>query len=214
MSQFSVSNSLITIFLVIIESILTLILRFDAKLRQSAYPLVQSHTLICVRSYLPHKEIYVSFTAKGILLDNGIPADHDAPDVIINAYSSQMFSALLSNKEKTINTLQMQGKDTDVASVKKFLSQLSINSVIESVFHMFKAQPPFKQPNNDDANPAEAYRIQVSELQDNVLQLTITNRQLETQVAELKSQQKFLRFTLVVLFITMLVCVFGWVSAT
>nr|WP_241878252.1 hypothetical protein [Psychrobacter sp. PraFG1]UNK04698.1 hypothetical protein MN210_10795 [Psychrobacter sp. PraFG1] len=47
MSQNSISNSLLNVVLVLAESAITLVLRFDPNLRKAVYPLAQK-TLWCV----------------------------------------------------------------------------------------------------------------------------------------------------------------------
>ena len=89
---------------------MTLLLRLDPELRKAAYPLAKQNTLVCLRLYLPHVEVFATFSYKRVLLDTSMPTDRSEPDVVINAYSMQVINALTTHDIESTEKLQMRGE--------------------------------------------------------------------------------------------------------
>lgn len=134
------THSLLSVVLVLIEAILALVLRLDARLRRVVYPLVKADTLVCIRTYLPHTQVYASFTYKGVLLDIDPPKGR-MPDVIINAYSHELFLAVMGGSHDKIDALQMRGNGEHIRLIQIFLSHLGIGSVIETLIAKVRPKP-------------------------------------------------------------------------
>lgn len=191
MKRSTLSHSLLNIILVFIESALTLLLRLDPELRKAAYPLAKQSTVVCVRMYLPHVEVYATFSYKGVLLDANLPVGRTEPDVIINAYSIQVLSALTSHDIETADKLQMRGDSVQVQLVKQFILQMGFGSLIQSIIKKFKAGSGKPKPSEAElASKKEDYKHRITEQQTQINTLTIKNRELETTVKELQSKQK------------------------
>ena len=199
MKRSTLSHSLLNIILVFIESALTLLLRLDPELRKAAYPLAKQGTVVCVRMYLPHVEVYATFSYKGVLLDANLPAGRTEPDVIINAYSIQVLSALTSHDIETADKLQMRGDSVQVQLVKQFILQMGFGSLIQSIIKKFKAGSGKPKPSEAElASKKEDYKHRITEQQTQINTLTIKNRELETTVKELQSKQKTWMITAIV----------------
>lgn len=199
MKRSTLSHSLLNIILVFIESALTLLLRLDPELRKAAYPLAKQGTVVCVRMYLPHVEVYATFSYKGVLLDANLPAGRTEPDVIINAYSIQVLSALTSHDIETADKLQMRGDSVQVQLVKQFILQMGFGSLIQSIIKKFKGGSGKPKPSEAElATKKEDYKRRITEQQTQINTLTIKNRELETTVKELQSKQKTWMITAIV----------------
>ena len=199
MKRSTLSHSLLNIILVFIESALTLLLRLDPELRKAAYPLAKQGTVVCVRMYLPHVEVYATFSYKGVLLDANLPAGRTEPDVIINAYSIQVLSALTSHDIETADKLQMRGDSVQVQLVNQFILQMGFGSLIQSIIKKFKGGSGKPKPSEAElATKKEDYKRRITEQQTQINTLTIKNRELETTVKELQSKQKTWMITAIV----------------
>lgn len=202
------SRSLLNVTLVLIESVLTLILRFDYKLRQAAYPLAKQETLVAIRTYLPHTQIYATFGYKGVLLDDELPPNKSEPDVIINAYSYQLFNALIGHNPKIIDALQMRGESEQVALVKDFLLQIGIGGLIQNLIH--KIKPDHHSPEEKAAQKQNKLTQISQELAEKITEneaLTLENKRLKTQLAEANSKQKTTVIALVIASIIALIAI-------
>lgn len=183
-SQTILSRSVLNVVLVLIESLLTLVLRFDARLRRSVYPLVKADTLVCIRTYLPHTEVYATFGYKGVLLDDKTPKGRE-PEVTINAYSHQLLQALVSQDQKAIDTLQIQGVPNDVALVKAFLQDLSVFGLVQSLIQKVS-------PSNTPSNPSQKAE-QDKKLKDELAETIKQKEAMHTQVRKLSTELKELQ---------------------
>lgn len=213
MNQHSISQSLLNVVLVFVESALTLVLRFDSKLRQAAYPLAKNTTVVCVRTYLPHTQFYATFTTKGILLDSELPIGRQEPDVVINAYSTQLVSAVVSNNISQVEKLAMRGASETVEQVRGFLMQLGVASLIQGLLKNLKRSKSDSSTEKKSATvtkTADMYEKRVKEQQQQINALMIKNRQLEVAQKELESKQKVLTIALVIFVLSTIVSVIGW----
>ena len=191
MKRSSLSNSFLNIILVFFESALTLLLRLDPELRKAAYPLAKNGTVVCLRLYLPHVEVFATFSAKGVLLDASMPPDRLEPDVIINAYSMQVLNAITTHDTETTEKLQMRGEQGQVQLVKQFIMQLGFGSLIQSLLKKIKGDDKKSKPTDAELNQKkENYQLRIKEQQTQINTLTIKNRELETTVKELQSKNK------------------------
>lgn len=211
MKRTTLSHSLLNIILVFVESALTLLLRLDPALRKAAYPLAKKGTVVCLRLYLPHTEVYATFSYKGVLLDAALPSGRTEPDVIINAYSLQVFNVLTSHSETQLNKLQMRGDVVQVDLVKSFLLQLGLGSLVQSLLKKFKGND---KDSSVDAAAREQkkndYKVRIAEQQTQINTLTMKNRELETTVKELNSKHKALMISTVVAVVIAIVAVVAW----
>lgn len=190
MKRSTLSHSFLNIVLVFIESALTLLLRLDPELRKAAYPLAKEGIVVCLRLYLPHIEVYATFSFKGVLLDAKLPVDRSEPDVIINAYSIQVLNAITTHDTQTTDKLQMRGDSAQVQLVKQFIIQLGFGSLIQSIIRKIKGDKSKPYPNDAEMEAENNnYKLRISEQQTQINTLTIKNRELETTVKELQSKQ-------------------------
>ncbi|MBH0005780.1 hypothetical protein [Psychrobacter sp. SWN149] len=206
MKRSTLSHSFLNIILVFIESALTLLLRLDPELRKAAYPLAKQGTVVALRLYLPHVEVFATFSTKGVLLDAQLPIGRSEPDVVINAYSLQVINAITTHDSETTEKLQMRGETVQVQLVKQFIMQLGLGGLIQGIIKKIKGGKSKPKPTDAEmAEKKEHYKVRIKEQQTQINTLTIKNRELETTVKELQSKQK----TLMIVTIAALVVMVG-----
>lgn len=211
MKRSTLSHSLLNIILVFIESALTLLLRLDPELRKAAYPLAKQGTLVCLRLYLPHVQVFATFSNKGVLLDASLPADRREPDVIINAYSVQVLSAIATHDSEATDKLQMRGDSAQVQLVKQFIMQLGLGSLIQGIIKKVKGHSAKPKASADEMEAKKNdYKLRIKEQQTQINTLTIKNRELETTVKELQSKQKTLTIVLIIATVITIGALIGW----
>lgn len=211
MKRSTLSHSFLNIVLVFIESALTLLLRLDPALRRAAYPLAKEGTVVCLRLYLPHIEVFATFSYKGVLLDLTPPEDGTEPDVIINAYSLQVLMAIATHDSEATEKLQMRGDSAQVQLVKQFITQLGLGSLLHGIINKVKGGKKPQASDSEKAEKTENYKRKISEQQAQISNLTIKNRELETTVKELESKQKIFMIAAIVMTIVAIIAIIGWV---
>ncbi|KAF0567992.1 hypothetical protein ACQKDA_00530 [Psychrobacter sp. NPDC078370] len=205
MKRSTLSHSFLNIILVFIESALTLLLRLDPELRKAAYPLAKQGTVVALRLYLPHVEVFATFSTKGVLLDAQLPIGRSEPDVVINAYSIQVINAITTHDSETTEKLQMRGESIQVQLVKQFIMQLGLGSLIQGLIKKIKGGKAKTKPTEADLEEKKNnYKLRIKEQQTQINTLTIKNRELETTVRELQSKQKMLMIVTVVALVIMI----------
>ncbi len=207
MKRSTLSHSLLNIILVFVESAMTLLLRLDPELRKAAYPLAKQNTVVCLRLYLPHVEIFATFSSKGVLLDAALPIDRTEPDVIINAYSIQVFNAMTTHDVETTEKLQIRGEVTQVQLVKQFIMQMGLGGVIQSLIKKVKSNGKTKPTDIEKQQKADNYKVRIAEQQTQINTLTVKNRELETTAKELQSKQKILTISTIVMTIIAVIAI-------
>ena len=205
MKRSTLSHSLLNIILVFIEAALTLLLRLDPELRKAAYPLAKQGTVVALRLYLPHVEVFATFSTKGVLLDAQLPVGRSEPDVVINAYSIQVINAITTHDRETTEKLQMRGESVQVQLVKQFIMQLGLGSLIQGLIKKIKGGNVKTKPTDAEmAEKKDHYKERIKEQQTQINTLTIKNRELETTVKELQSKQKTFMIITVVALVVMI----------
>ncbi len=208
MKRSTLSHSLLNIILVFIESALTLLLRLDSDLRKAAYPLAKQGTVVCLRLYLPHIEVFATFSYKGVLLDAKLPANRSEPDVIINAYSVEIIKAIATHDSDTIDKLQMRGEHLQVQMVRAFITQVGLGGLVQSLLKKFKGSDNNSGPSAaEKEEKANSYKARIADQQTKINTLTIKNRELETSIKELQSKQKTMMITAVIAIIIAIIAV-------
>lgn len=203
----TLTHSLLNILLLLVESMLALVLRFDSKLRQKAYPLVKNDTLVLIRTYLPHTQIYASFTQKGVLLDDKPPRGRE-PDVIINAYTHELVMALVGHSSEKIDSLQMRGEQSAVLDLRQFLLELGVGGIFGTLFGKFGK----KETNTHEKNIQKENKL--AELAEKLHQKTLEceqlfseNKRLSTELAEYHGKHKALKIALIVMMVITLLAI-------
>ena len=205
MKRSTLSHSFLNIILVFIESALTLLLRLDPELRKAAYPLAKQGTVVALRLYLPHVEVFATFSTKGVLLDAQLPVGRSEPDVIINAYSIQIINAMTTHDSETTEKLQMRGESVQVQLVKHFIMQLGLGSLIQGLLQKFSGGKGKKSSTEAEmSDKKNSYQLRIKEQQTQINTLTMKNRELETSLKEAQSKQKTLIIITVVAIIMMI----------
>lgn len=185
-----ISRGILNVLLVFLESAITLMLRFDPKLRQLAYPLAESGKVVCIRTYLPHTKIYATFGYRGVLLDDVLPANKEAPDVIINAYSFQIANVLMNHSESTVESLQIRGESQDVADVKAFLVRVGVGGAIQNLINKLRGNPENKPTPEQKAEKLSELRAKINEQNQRIDEQAKDIARLKTQLAESQNKQK------------------------
>lgn len=198
----TLSHSLLGVFLMLIEALLTLILRFDATLRRISYPLVKEGVVVHFRTYLPHVQFYATFGYKGVFLDSELPAGK-SPDVTINAYSHQLFGAIVGSGHEQIDALQIRGNAKTVADLKQFLHHLGVSNLFGSLLAKIRPNAPTPEERRLKAIKEENKLQELkTKLQEQTLlteRLTAENRKLGTELRQVKGTQKSTLIALMVM---------------
>lgn len=193
----TISRGFLNVLLVFLESAITLALRFDPKLRELAYPLASGDKVVCIRTYLPHTQLYASFGYRGVLLDDRLPAHKPNADMTINAYSFQLLGLLTNHNPASVDGLQIRGDTQDVAHLKAFLVRLGIGGAVQTLLEKIKGKQ-HKPTEEERQQKRENYKAKIIEQEKTISQLRVENDRLSTSLIELKSKQQSTKTALII----------------
>lgn len=184
-----ISSSFVNVLLVFLESTITLMLRFNPKLRQLAYPLAQEGVVVSIRTYLPHIQVFATFNHHGVLLDQELPEKKSIVDITVNAYSFQIISVFTNHNIESVEKLQIRGTTDKVVNFKAFLVQLGVGGVIDQLLRKIKKTENKPTPEDHTENLSKL-KVKLSEQSLKIDGLTTQNARLITQLDEVKTKQK------------------------
>nr|WP_313012318.1 hypothetical protein [Moraxella sp. CTOTU48841] len=204
----NIATTALNVVLVIIETLLTLLLRFDADLRKTVYPLATTNTVVRIHAYVPSVTFYMTFTVNGILLDSQLQPSQQV-DVTINGFTWQIAQNLFTNQPKAIEQLQIRGEAQKMGEVKAFLHQIGINQLLQVITKAVKGdkdKQKTKKPTKTDTD----YKQQVEALNSQVNAAAVQNTALEAQIVELKSKNQWMKRAAIAFFVLFVICAIGW----
>lgn len=204
----NIANTALNVVLVIIETLLTLLLRFDAELRQVVYPLATTNTVVCIHSYVPNVTFYVTFTVNGILLDSQLQPAQQV-DVTINGFTWQIAQSLFTNQPKAIEQLQIRGETQKTAEVKAFLNQIGLNQLLQVITNAVKGDKD-KQKTKKPIKINDDYKQQVDALTVQVNAADVQKAEFQTRILELESKNKLMKRVAIAFFVLFIICAIGW----
>lgn len=201
------SQTALNVILVILETLLTLLLRFDAPLRQIMYPLAQDNTVLCIKSYVPYLTIYATFSVNGVLLDSRLMPNQKV-DVTVNGFTWEIVQAIFSQRVSVIEKLQFRGEMDKVAQIKAFFLAIGVVKSVQEIIQKFtgKTEKTQEKPKKS----TEEYKQKIETQKQQINELTVINAELQTALLELKSQNKILKISLGVAVVLFLICAIGW----
>lgn len=201
------SQTALNVILVILETLLTLLLRFDAPLRQIMYPLAQDNTVLCIKSYVPYLTIYATFSVNGVLLDSRLMPNQKV-DVTVNGFTWEIVQAIFSQRVSVIEKLQFRGEIDKVAQIKAFFLAIGVVKSVQEIIQKFtgKTEKTQEKPKKS----TEEYKQKIETQKQQINELTVINAELQTALLELKSQNKILKISLGVAVVLFLICAIGW----
>lgn len=169
-----------------VEAMLSVALRLDKSLRQEVYPLVQADMRWCIRTYLPHVLVYVSFTPNGILIDSSAPEDEGEPDVIISGSLMAIIRSVISSDERIVSKLQFRGEQKEAALSRELLCNLGFQRVFSNLLGRLR------QVDNTDVGTSEqslliTYKNQLDEQQKSIDTLSV---ELDKANARIEKQKR------------------------
>lgn len=204
----NIATTALNVVLVIIETLLTLLLRFDADLRKTVYPLATTNTVVRIHAYVPSVTFYMTFTVNGILLDSQLQPSQQV-NVTINGFTWQIAQNLFTNQPKAIEQLQIRGEAQKTEEVKAFLHQIGINQLLQVITKAVKGdkdKQKTKKPIKTDAD----YKQQVETLNSQVNAANLQITALEAQIVELNSKNQWMKRAAIAFFVLFVICAIGW----
>lgn len=182
------NSALFSVVLVIAETLISILLRFDKPLKTKLLPLIKKDIVICVRTYLPHYCFYVSFTENGLLLDQSLPEDVAQEDILISGSTLSIVKILLTGDESLVKKLQFRGDDNHIELLKDCVQSIGVQNVVSDVFTNIKNLSPEEQQSK--IQQINAYKKHVTSQESHISEL---NQSLQASQSMVHYQNKHIK---------------------
>ena len=123
-----------SIILIVLETIVSFLLKHDRMVRTYAKPFIKMHLSIQFNTFLPSDVFFITFTNKGILFDHAEP-QHPKPAMMIYASSIDLIRILLTGSETSLQRLRMLGEEEMQEEFLLFLRSISLPHVASNFKH-------------------------------------------------------------------------------
>ncbi len=206
----TVTQTLLNVVLMMVESLFTLLLRFDADLRKIVYPLAKDNVVVCIRTYVPHITFYATFSYHGVLLDSQLQQNQQV-DVTINTFTWQLAQVIMTHDVKVVDKLQMRGDANKVEQVKNFLLAVGLGQAVQNLLQLVKNKNKKTEEEQLEKKSIDDYKQRINEQKTQIQALTIRQEQLNTALQEMQSKNKILKVSLAVTMVIAIICAMGWI---
>lgn len=119
-----------SLIFIALETFLTFILKHDRMVRLHAKPFVQQQITILCNTFLPSDVFYVSFDHKGLLFDHEKPQHLEQPQITLYASGLDLFRALLTGNEHSINKIRLSGAEHLHEEFRLLLQSMSLPAIL------------------------------------------------------------------------------------
>lgn len=120
-----------TVLLIILESLITFLLKTDRRSRQQAHALIQREVVIEVRTYFPADTFYATFTSKGVLLDFGLPEGRMI-DGVVTASIPDLTRAFMTAPPHILEKIRIEGDDELVEALRSLMNLFNIQHIMRN----------------------------------------------------------------------------------
>lgn len=117
-----------TIVLVVLEAFLTFLLESDRRSKKLAQHLIQQQALVELRTSFPSTVIFVTFTARGVLLDAKRP--ERSIDAVIMASFKDLIHSFFTAPASSLRRIQIDGPIELIEELRVLMSSFNLQEMI------------------------------------------------------------------------------------
>lgn len=198
-----------SIVLIILETILTFVLKHNRLARAHAKPLIKLRTTLMFNTYLPHEVFYVTFDPKGIFFDHQLPQNVTKPDLTISASGIDLIRFFMTGHPSSLNKIRLLDHEELHEPFRLFLNSITLPEILsdwKSWFSLdeFKTQIP--------KHSIEPLVKRIDEQRAEIQQLKVRIREYDYDLKSLEHKHKlYSRLYLVIIFaLTLCIAVILW----
>ena len=199
------THLLLTMTLIVLETIFTFILKHDRVVALQAKKFVDGKIAIKINSYLPYFDFYIQFTDHGILFDNKAP--ETAVDLDVRTTLMDLIKIFVFGNRRSIKSMRIDGNLVLKDEFRDLLSLFSLPKVLADWKQWLT------EPENDQDIIASKKRIaplleKIDQQRSKINTLQVEVKQYKNRIKRIERRQKRINviFTIIsVLLIALLV---------
>ncbi|ONG38917.1 hypothetical protein BKE30_10565 [Alkanindiges hydrocarboniclasticus] len=181
--------------LILIETLLTFLLKHDRMSRHHAQQLIQRRALICVKTHLPSDTFYVTFAPQGVLFDFEI-AQNAKIDATVTASTLTLLRAFFTARPVAFEKISIKGEQELATDLRHLMEYFNLPQIVSDWRHWFT----FESFESNDVTPvSQRMKPLLRRIDEQRLQLSNMSITAKQQAYELKMMKKRYQTLLVML---------------
>ncbi|RYY78231.1 MAG: hypothetical protein EOO69_11425 [Moraxellaceae bacterium] len=178
--------------LILIETLLTFLLKHDRMSRHHAQHLIQQRALICVKTHLPSDTFYVTFAPQGVLFDFEM-AENTKIDATVTASTLTLLRAFFTAKPIAFEKISIKGEQQLSTELRHLMEYFNLPQIASDWRHWFSFET------NDVTPVSQRMKPLLRRIDEQRLQLSNMSIATKQQAYELKIMKKRYQMLLVAL---------------
>lgn len=199
--------------LIILETILTFVLKHDRMARTYAKPFIKQHISIQFNTFLPSDVFFATFTTKGLLFDHFEP-QHPKPQITVYASSLDLIRILCTGSEGSIHRVRIMGEDHLHEEFRMFLRSISLPALFADWKNWLKKIEPDDAEQKFPNRSIEPLLKRIEQQQSSINQLSLHNKELSFDLNQLQRKHTFMTrvYCLIILVLCISIVAILWYS--
>lgn len=193
--------------LIVIETLLTFLLKHDRMSRIHAQHLIQKRAVICIKTYLPSDTFYVTFAPQGVLFDFNIEMNAKI-DATVSASTLDLLRAFFTGKSMAFEKIKITGDEQLNSELRHLMEYFNIPQIVSDWRHWFSFNSMDVTPLSQRIKPL-IKRIDEQRLQ--LSNMTLAAKQQAYEMRQLRKQYQMMIGALAFLVISLIIAlIYTW----
>jgi ubiquinone biosynthesis protein UbiJ len=169
--------------LILIETLLTFLLKHDRMSRHHAQHLIQRRALICVKTHLPSDTFYVTFAPQGVLFDFEV-AENAKIDATVTASTLTLLRAFFTARPLAFEKISIKGESQLSNDLHHLMEYFNLPQIVSDWRHWFSFET------NDVTPVSQRMKPLLRRIDEQRLQMSNMSIAAKQQAYELKIMKK------------------------
>lgn len=202
-----------SMILIVLETILTFVLKHDRMARTYAKPFIKQHISIQFNTFLPSDVFFATFTTKGLLFDHFEP-QHPKPQITVYASTLDLVRILFTGSEGSIHRVRIMGEEHLHEEFRMFLRSISLPSLFADWKNWLKKIEPEDPEQKFPNRSIEPLLKRIEQQQSSINQLSLSNKELSFDLNQLQRKHKLMSrlYWLIILGLCISIAAILWYS--
>lgn len=178
--------------LIVIETLLTFLLKHDRMSRIHAQHLIQSRAVICIKTYLPSDTFYVTFAPQGVLFD--FEKELNAKiDATVTASTVDLLRAFFTGRTMSFDKIKITGDEQLNKELRHLMEYFNMPQIVSDWRHWFGF-------NNMEVTPlSQRIKPLIKRIDEQRMQLSNMTLAAKQQAYEMRQLRKHYQLLITVL---------------
>ena len=191
--------------LIVIETLLTFLLKHDRTSKLQAQNLIQRRAIICFKTYLPSDTFYVTFAPQGVLFDYEIAANSQI-SATVTASTPDLLRAFLTARPHIMERIRITGDKILADELHQLMECFNVPQILSDWRHWLDFR------NNRDVTPVsqrmKPLMRRIDEQRNQISHMQVLTKEQAYEIRSLKRNNRILLASCSLMLIVLLVMLF------